>query len=538
MESSFAPNQRNDTIVLSFVDNIDRMLNLTSSQFPQLQYSGVFSLSELTFQRFKQMVVVFANYRSFTPILKLLKSKEKKTRDHVMSLLWNFSAEESLKIKLFDEGILDYLLDGLDKLGEEQTLSSSAIIQNLSEFRFERGIINPNQLKIVRNKTLMNLLINRSRSNDKKIKFLTCLTICNLSMHDEIRNIFIQEDYFKPIEEFLEAYIEDTQFPGTFNWVTLQPHVPLLDSKDILVQRFVLYCIYSFATGSRYDRSLWKSMMENKGVQSLLRHCKSKDELVRNYAVNIAQQLNIGEVQSIVVEDDEDEMRRNLMNLYQQGLFTDFIIRSPVHGDVKIHKSICLTRCPKLRDVIKIEDNNILREMSENGILIDVIKVDDEDTFECLRDVVSSLYGFLPQLTPERGRRLLHYANRLDLIELKQHCEFYLWHHLDVDNAGEYLELALSSSANQLQKVVIEYIMRNLTSIYLGNVNHLKSMASSTSTIGIRPDLCNVDNKSQWKGEWSNRSIDYIVEHYQQVSTRHKKEIFQLNKEVSELQSI
>ncbi|EFA82827.1 hypothetical protein PPL_04522 [Heterostelium album PN500] len=524
IDSSFITSMRNESPVLSFIENVDRILNLTKSQYPQLQHTGMFSLSELTFQRFKYMVTVFAKFRSFTPILSLLASKEKKTRDIVISLLWNFSAEESLKIKMFDEGIFDYIFDNMDKLGEDQTLAISAIIQNLSEYRFERG-------------------------------------------------------HFQPILDFINEYHEDYQFPATFNWVTLQPHVPLLESKDVEVQSFVLYCINSFSSGSRYDRSLWKGLMENKGVLSLMNLTKSNNQFVSSLAMKISKSLGLGE-SSILVEDPEVEMKENIQNLYIQSLFTDFTIQCGSES-FKIHKSICLARCPKLKDILKEQDKNIKIANDSEGMASEYLEVQDYALFEILREIFRFLYGFNPVMNDNTAKVIIRYASRLELEELKQYCEYYLWHYIDCDNAGEYLDIAIESGAQQLKKVASEFIIRNIGFIYNGNfAYYVPTNSPPTTSLNINnnnnnnsnnnnnnnnnndinngmnlenckiesdeegedePTSSNINNnnnnsnnikkQTKWRGHWNDTTKVHVYENYRKFLEKQKKEIFQLNLE-------
>eukprot|EP01133_Synstelium_polycarpum_P003808 gene3808-4390_t len=151
-------------------------------------------------------------------LIDLCLSETKKVQSSALRLLWHLSAQAELKVLLFEEGVLEklkYLMFSDLNVKEdpenraisihrtEVQLASSAILQNITEYRFERGEINPNQVKIVNEGIVDLILLPRSKCTDRRVQFLTTLTIANLSMNDENHTILSRSKAFDIVESFV-----------------------------------------------------------------------------------------------------------------------------------------------------------------------------------------------------------------------------------------------------------------------------------------------------------------------------------------------
>ncbi|EGC30192.1 hypothetical protein DICPUDRAFT_83852 [Dictyostelium purpureum] len=559
------------TSPLSFLENIDRLLNLTKSTYSGIQYTGIRGLNDFSCTSFKLLVVVFSKYRSMIPIFKLINCSEEKVRSETLSLLWNFSAEESLKVKMFEENILSYLCGLFQYSDENLLLRTSAIIQNLSEFRFEKGAINQNQIKIARYQDLLKTIIERSKHDDVRIKFLSCNTLCNLSMNEENRKLFQQMDIFNTIiGAFNNNYINDIELPSSFNWVTLQPLMGLIGSKDQEVQIFILYCLHSFSLSEKYNKRLWKVLANNHGIESLLKLKKSKNHLVKELATKICSTLNIEKQKIETIKYDSNVCLENeISKLFNNSsMFPDLYISSNGREGYYLHKSICVSRCPKLKIILDYKLNNIGNDSSKlkdstgiedqflnnsnigkkikNNYIhsnnnnnnncnnsnndkiiknefisnIQVIEL-EQDLYDIFFEISKWIYSIHPNISSEKSAKsIMEIAYYLELYDVVSECEYSLWHHIELENCSEVLELSLKCNAKQLEKVCLEFILRNIHSLYFGDLENFKNHSYNWET----------DINAFWYGNnWTERCKKFIVDQYQLQQQQFKTEIQELN---------
>ncbi|KAN0026413.1 hypothetical protein ACTFIV_007397 [Dictyostelium citrinum] len=563
IESHFqASNQipQTNPSTLTFLENIDRLLNLTNSTYSGIQYTGIRGLNDFSCTSFKMLVVVFSKFRSMKSIFKLVNSPDEKVRSETLSLLWNFSAEESLKVKMFEERILNYIGCLFNFQDENLLLRTSAIIQNLCEFRFEKGAINQNQIKMVSQyKDLLPTIIQRSNHQDVRIKFLSCNTLCNLSMNEENRKLFQQMNIFQDvIGEFNKNYLNDIELPSSFNWVTLQPLLGLISSKDKEVQIFILYCVLSFSLSEKYNRRLWRVLANNHGIESLLKLKKSKNLLVSELSTKICSILKIEKQKIETLKHDSNECLENeISKLFNnQNMFPDLLIKCIDKPIVYLHRSICVSRCPKLKIILdnpsssssstfeNKESNNgnfkkstgmekeFLNSSEIGKKIISNINYGDKqiielqpDLYEIFYEIAKWIYGIHSNISSESiAKSIMKIAYYLELSDIIQECEYSLWHHIDLNNCSEILNLSLQCNSKQLENVTVEFILRNLDSLYLGNAK------SDFLNHSFNQDL-NIDKLwySGGTNNWTPLIKNHIINSYQLQQQQFKVEIHELN---------
>ncbi|KAF2073316.1 hypothetical protein CYY_005369 [Polysphondylium violaceum] len=524
---------------LSYLENIDRLLNLTKSSYSGIQYTGIRGLGELSnSENFKYLVLVFAKYRSLEPIYKLMISPDEKVRSDVLSLLWQFSAEENLKIKMYEDRIFKYLIELFDLNDESTEMAASAIIQNLSEFRLEKGEINQNQIKIAHYPRILNKIIERSNNNDRRIKFLSCMTLCNLSMNEENRIMFEQKNIFKEIiEKFNLEFINDSEFPSSFNWLTLQPHMPLLASKNEHVQIFVLYCLHSFSLSEKYNRKLWRVLGTNQGIRSLVKLKESKNILVKDFSTKISDILSIdNDTFEWDREESQETMNENIQNLFNnESMFPDIYIKSSSNQNgFYIHRCLCISRCPNLFKLFQIGLNSNSSNNNNNNLFNNIVLKNnnyqdtkqeielEHDFYQIFYQIFRWIYGFEIEINSETmAKTLLPFARLLDLNEIVETCEYALWHHINLNNCSELLHLSLENNAPQLEKVCIEFILRNIELLYFGDFDSL----------GNQTYYMDNDIGKLWNGVWTDKTKEYVINKYQIFKQQKKIEIQHINKE-------
>ncbi|EGG15653.1 hypothetical protein DFA_10495 [Cavenderia fasciculata] len=397
-------------------------------------------------------------------LLDLCLSETKKIQTSALRLVWHLSAQADLKVLLYEEGVLDrlkqiqssdYLLtkdevdnraNGVHK-GEVQ-LASSAILQNITEYRFDRGEINPNQVKIVNEGIVELFLIPRSKSTDRRVQFLTTLTIANLSMNEENHPILDKNKAFDVIETFVVN--NSLQMDLVCHWITLQPHIPLLHSKYPQVQLFALYCLYNLMRNDQYKVEVWKGLSVNNGVQSIFVLLHSTHPKVVELARKIADQLQIEEP-SVTV--NTTKIGNDLMKMFNNPDFSDVCF---VCEDKKLyaHKAICASRCEQLRAMFSWG-----RESKEQEIHLPHIP------YTSMYGVLEYIYCGVATITWENACELLQWGDFFSLSGLKSRCEFFLWHYIDVENAPIILSVADSHGCWQLRNVTANFVVRNWTRI-------------------------------------------------------------------------
>ncbi|KAF2077510.1 hypothetical protein CYY_001209 [Polysphondylium violaceum] len=392
-------------------------------------------------------------------LIDLCLSSTKKVQSAALRLLWHLSAQADLKVLLFEEGVLDKLkaLMENDEKGKddmeirqngihrtEVQLASSAILQNITEYRFERGEINPNQVKIVNEGIVEMILIPRSKSNDKRVQFLTTLTIANLSMNEENHYILSKCKAFDCVESFVTS--NSLHMDLVCHWITLQPHIPLLHSKYHQVQLFALYCLYNLMRNDQYKVEVWKGLSVNNGVQSIFLLLHSPHPKVVELARKIADQLQIEEP-SVTV--NTTKIGSDLRKLFNNQEFSDVCF---VCEDKKLyaHKAICASRCEQLRAMFTWG-----KESKEQEINLPHIP------YLAMYGILEYIYCGMATLTWENACDLLQWADFFSLSGLKSSCEFYLWHYIDIDNAPIILSVADKYRCTQLRNVSANFVIRN-----------------------------------------------------------------------------
>ncbi|KYQ90715.1 hypothetical protein DLAC_09350 [Tieghemostelium lacteum] len=392
-------------------------------------------------------------------LIDLCLSETKKVQSAALRLLWHLSAQADLKVLLFEEGVLDKLkmlmvndekynfeLDsrqnGVHR--SEVQLASSAILQNITEYKFERGEINPNQVKIVNEGIVELILLPRSKSQDKRVQFLTTLTIANLSMNEENHQVLDRCQAFDFVEQFVTT--NSLHMDLVCHWITLQPHIPLLHSKYPQVQLFALYCLYNLMRNDQYKVEVWKGLSVNNGVQSIFLLLHSSHPKVVELARKIADQLQIEEP-SVTV--NTTKIGTDLKKLFNNSEFSDVCF---VCDDKKLyaHKAICASRCEQMRAMFTWG-----RESKEQEITLPHIP------YQAMYGVLEYIYCGLATINWENACDLLQWADFFSLAGLKSSCEFYLWHYIDLENAPIILSVADRYRCIQLRNVCANFVIRN-----------------------------------------------------------------------------
>ncbi|EGC39676.1 hypothetical protein DICPUDRAFT_91186 [Dictyostelium purpureum] len=424
------------------------------SQCSQCSPNGSPKYSEIDFDKISKKRK--SNIKS---LIELCLSETKKVQSSALRLLWHLSAQADLKVLLFEEGVLDklkYLMfSDIEKSKDEQDkqsqihrtevqLASSAILQNITEYRFEKGEINPNQVKIVNENIVELILIPRSKSSDKRIQFLTTLTIANLSMNEENHSELQKCNAFDLVERFVIS--NSIYMDLVCHWITLQPHIPLLHSKYYQVQLFALYCLYNLMRNDQYKVEVWKSLSVNNGVQSIFYLLHSPHGKVVELARKIADQLQIEEP-SVTV--NTTKIGTDLRKLFNNQEYSD--ITFVCEGKkLYAHKAICASRCEQLRAMFTWG-----KESKENEITLPDIP------YLAMYGVLEYIYCGIANITWENACDLLQWADYFSLSGLKSSCEFYLWHYIDTDNAPIILTVADRYRCTQLRNVASNFVIRN-----------------------------------------------------------------------------
>lgn len=139
---------------------IDSLVSLLRSNNAEVQHT---SLKELMFSSTPSVVTAFLEEGNLKTLLSLCSSPHRKVESSALRLLWHLSAQGTLdfclllfsyfelywlwiffvaemKVVLYEEGIMSNIKSIMEKDDPEDQLACSAILQNISEYRFCKGL--------------------------------------------------------------------------------------------------------------------------------------------------------------------------------------------------------------------------------------------------------------------------------------------------------------------------------------------------------------------------------------------------------------
>jgi len=420
------------------------LISLLKSNNTDLQYNA---LKGLMFCPIVCAVNVFLEEGNLRFLIGLSSSSHKRVESASSRLLWHLSAQAELKVRLYEENVTDKLKKMMASDDPEIQFSCSAILQNITEYRFEKGDINPNQVKIV-NEGILDCLHDRIASGDKRVQFLTCLTVCNLSMNEENTRKIDRSQLLDKVQRFVEE--NKMQIDIVCHWITLQPHVPLVRSKYPQVQLFSLSCLLSLIRNDQYRVEVWKALSANEAVGVVFSLCKSSDAAIAQLALQI---INLLQLEEPIVKVEPCNIGFDLKKMFNNPDFSDIQIVCR-GGVIHAHKAILASRCQPFYVMLTKFRESQQKDISLQGVEYDVIHA-----------VIEWIYTGHTQISRKTVVDILIVAEMYSLKELKQTCEYFLWHYVDVDNATALYQTAILHQAFQLKKVCGEFIVRNFHKI-------------------------------------------------------------------------
>jgi len=450
------------------------LISLLKSNNIDLQYNA---LKGLMFCPIVCAVNVFLEEDNLHYLIVLSSSSHKRVEAASLRLLWHLSAQAELKVRLYEENVTEKLKKLMDSDDPEMQFTCSAILQNITEYRFEKGDINPNQVKIV-NEGILDHLQTRIMSADKRVQFLTCLTVCNLSMNEENTRKILRSQLLEGVRRFVEE--NKMQIDIVCHWITLQPHVPLVRSAFPQVQLFSLSCLLSLIRNDQYRVEVWKALSVNEAVGAIFSLCKSSDVLIAQLATQIISSLQLEEP---VIKVEPSNVGLDLQKMFNNSEFSDIQIACK-GGVVYAHKAILASRCQHFHVMFTKFRESQQHQITLQGFDYDVIHA-----------VIQWIYTGKTNLTRKTVVEVMVVSEMYSLKELKQKCEYFLWHYVDVENATALYQTACLHQAFQLKRVCSDFIVRNFHNItttesYLSLPQEIKDEIKHLLT-GDKPHLSN-----------------------------------------------
>lgn len=427
----------------SRIEETRSLIALLRSTNPDVQHT---SLKELMFSSTPSVVGAFLEDGNLKVLMELCSSPHRRVESSALRLLWHLSAQAEMKVVMYEEGILTKIKNIMLKDDPEDQLACSAILQNISEYRFCRGGMNPNQVKLV-NDGILSMLSARIKADDKRVQFLTCLSICNLSMTEENHKKVEKSGLLSHVQQF----VHDNQLHVDMvcHWLTLQPHIPLLQSKYYEVKLFALSCLLTLVRNDHYKMEVWRTLSMNDGVKTLFNLAKSPDHSISQLASLIISTLQLEEP---MVATTPCDVGGYLSKMFNNPEFSDvkFICQDEIlYG----HKAILAARCPLFHAMF-----TRFRESKQDEIRIPEETMD----YETLKVVVEFVYtGSAKGITRKNAVDILAAAEMYELPELKTHCEAFLWHFIDSENAVTLYRTSVLYRAPQLLRACSGFLGRN-----------------------------------------------------------------------------
>eukprot|EP00026_Physarum_polycephalum_P007374 Phypoly_transcript_07433.p1 GENE.Phypoly_transcript_07433~~Phypoly_transcript_07433.p1 ORF type:complete len:491 (+),score=72.21 Phypoly_transcript_07433:102-1574(+) len=434
-------------------EDVDRLLSLLRSPNAELQQNA---LKNFMFISTCSSVAKFQEPGNVKLLIELAGSSNVRVGSAALRLLWHLSAQAEMKIVLYEEGAFGRIKEILSREDSDDNLACAAVLQNISEHRFLKGEINPNQVKLV-NDGILGCLAQLVKTDDKRVQFLACLTVCNLSMNTENHKKILKSRLLDSVEQF----VLDNQLHVDMvcHWLTLQPHIPLLHSPLRQVQLFSLssLLVLSKSESETYKVEVWRCTSMNSGVDILFTLRRSSDSAISKLAEEV---IDILQLEEPLVKCVPCDVGMYLATMFNNPEFSD--VKFVCNGGVLYgHKAILAARCPQFRAMF-----SHFRESLQNEIRIPEETMD----YTTLSIICEFIYtGAAHGVTRANAVDVLVASEMYGLGELKQFCERFLWYYVDKDNVMQLYRTASTHRAPQLARVCEEFIARNAERVTQSN---------------------------------------------------------------------
>ncbi|CAH2088260.1 unnamed protein product [Euphydryas editha] len=143
----------------------------------------------------------------------------------------------------------------------------------------------------------------------------------------------------------------------------------------------------------------------------------------------------------------EAQLSNDFENLFNNGLFSDFIMKSVEGNEYKVHKAVLATRSPVLKAHFEHNTTECKMNVIESPLEAEV-----------LNEVLTFIYTNKAPSVDDIPEKLLAAADYYQLSKLKSLCEGALHRKLTAENAIETLQLAELYSAKILKQLTLEFI--------------------------------------------------------------------------------
>lgn len=426
-------------------EDIERLLGYLKSPNPELQQNA---LKNLMFVNTNTSVSKFLEPGNIKLLIDLAGSCNLRVECAALRLLWHLSAQAEMKCTIYEGGAFWVVKKVLAKENVEDYLACSAVLQNVSEHRFMKGELNPNQVKLV-NDGILDCLAQLITSDDKRVQFLSCLTVCNLAMNPENHKKVKKSELLDSVEHF----VLDNQLHVDMvcHWLTLQPHVPLLHSTLSQVQLFSLSSLLILSKSETYKLEVWRCLSINDGVGILFTLSRSLDPIISKLADEVVSTLQLEEP---IIKCSPCDVGTYLEKMFDNPEFSDvkFICNG---GELYGHKVILASRCPQFHAMF-----TRFRESSQDEIVIPDETM-DYATFRIVCEFIYTGHIVHGRITRANAVDVLVACDMWGLRELKEYCERFLWFYVDAENVAQLYRTAATHGAHQLLRVCSEFISRN-----------------------------------------------------------------------------
>eukprot|EP01117_Protostelium_nocturnum_P017595 TRINITY_DN7189_c0_g1_i1.p1 TRINITY_DN7189_c0_g1~~TRINITY_DN7189_c0_g1_i1.p1 ORF type:complete len:562 (-),score=171.19 TRINITY_DN7189_c0_g1_i1:36-1721(-) len=389
------------------------------------------------------------------------------SRSYALYSLWNLSALAENKVILYELGIVDAILKMKYESSSRTLIGISAILQNVSEHRFEQGAKNPNQVHIYQN-GVFKFMCENSLHSDLFVRFLSCMGIANLSYNLEVRKLMREEGCESVLQNLLLfiTHFESIKQSDPYSkelfegWLSLQPHVPLLSSEDERIQMWALFCLNEFTSNAMLDaemagkrpnnQQIWKSVGLNDGIRSIQNLTLSSNPIISKMASKLIFLMGIEESMGLSYQTCSN-IGNDFQFSLENGRFSDVTFECLDKVQIRAHKVILVSRCEQLGSMFE-------GGMRESRMEVIPIQFNSQ----VFKLFLQFLYtASTPNITPTTALELLHCSDMFTIDDLKRHVEEYLWNYVDHTNVCMILEATERHQCSRLRKLCVEYIIRN-----------------------------------------------------------------------------
>lgn len=238
--------------------------------------------------------------------------------------------------------------------------------------------------------------------------------------------------------------------------VNLDLRFRLLNSQGLTINDGLSLKNYDLKKGNnigwiKYISQQWIKDPKNQALSSL-----DQITLLVEFTIYIGSNIDSGQCRTVLRESPAERMSWDMYLFLGNGKYSDMTLL--VKGaKIRTHKFVLAARSPTFKSLLDKAEQDIQKAEP-------VITIDHIDPLVML-EVLKYIYTGGIRNLEIQTRELLHAANELELVGLKEMCEMQLCLSMRMDNAYEMLRLSVKYRADGLRLRSAKFIAAHFSEI-------------------------------------------------------------------------